>query len=125
MVLHRRKSNPLIFLAVALAVFLTAVWQQRADSHKGPDRAVSAEQAQIDATLALIERGGPFPHAKDGTVFGNREGRLPAQPHGYYREYTVPTPGAKNRGARRIVRGKGGETYYTRDHYRTFERIDE
>lgn len=74
-------------------------------------------------TLALIEAGGPFPHARDGTVFRNREGLLPARPRGYYREYTVRTPGARGRGARRIVAGKDGEFYYTRDHYRSFRRI--
>lgn len=119
---RRRRPNPLIFLAAALAVFLTALWQQRADSHQNND-VRDEEQVQIDNTLRLIDAGGPFPYAKDGTVFANREGRLPQQPRGYYREYTVPTPGAKNRGARRIVRGRGGETYYTRDHYRTFTRI--
>jgi ribonuclease T1 len=74
-------------------------------------------------TLSLIERGGPFPYAKDGTIFGNFEKRLPLKPKGYYREYTVPTPGARNRGARRIVTGQGGELYYTKDHYRSFLRI--
>lgn len=74
-------------------------------------------------TLALIRQGGPFPYAKDGTVFRNREGLLPQQSRGYYREYTVPTPGATNRGARRIVAGQGGEFYYTADHYRSFRRI--
>jgi len=77
------------------------------------------------ATLALIKRGGPFPYAQDGTVFQNREGRLPAQPRGYYREYTVPTPGARDRGARRIVAGRGGDYWYTADHYRSFKRIRE
>lgn len=76
-------------------------------------------------TLALIKRGGPFPYAKDGTVFQNREGRLPAQPRGYYREYTVVTPGARDRGARRIVAGRGGDYWYTADHYRSFKRIRE
>lgn len=76
-------------------------------------------------TLALIERGGPFPYGKDGTVFRNREGLLPQQERGYYREYTVPTPGAKNRGARRIVTGRGGEAWYTADHYQSFRRIRE
>lgn len=76
-------------------------------------------------TLALIKQGGPFPYTKDGTVFQNREGRLPQQARGYYREYTVPTPGARNRGARRIVAGEPGEYYYTHDHYRTFMRIRE
>jgi ribonuclease T1 len=74
-------------------------------------------------TLALIRAGGPFPYARDGVVFGNREGQLPKQPRGYYREYTVRAPGVRDRGPRRIVAGKNGERYYTDDHYRTFMRI--
>ena len=76
-------------------------------------------------TLALIKRGGPFPYKRDGIVFGNRERRLPVQSNGYYREYTVPTPGARDRGARRIIAGGSGEYYYTGDHYNTFRRIRE
>jgi guanyl-specific ribonuclease Sa len=78
------------------------------------------------ATLAAIERGGPFPHDRDGSVFQNRERRLPDQARGYYREYTVETPGSRDRGARRIV--SGGDPpevyYYTDDHYRTFRRVE-
>jgi ribonuclease T1 len=74
-------------------------------------------------TLALIENSGPYPYQRDGAVFGNREGRLPRRERGYYREYTVKTPGARDRGARRIVAGRGGERYYTDDHYRSFRRI--
>ena len=79
-------------------------------------------------TDTLIRRGGPFPHAKDGAVFFNRERHLPRQNKGYYREYTVRTPGAADRGARRIVCG-GREAaapdacYYTADHYNSFRRI--
>ena len=76
-------------------------------------------------TIALVRAGGPFPYARDGVVFGNREGLLPRQRRGYYREYTVPTPGARNRGARRIIAGSGGELYYTDDHYQPFRRIRE
>jgi ribonuclease T1 len=82
------------------------------------------ERAEIRKMLDRIARHGPFRHRQDGVVFGNREGRLPAKPRGFYHEYTVETPGASDRGARRILRGEGGETYYTRDHYRTFLRID-
>jgi ribonuclease T1 len=80
--------------------------------------------------LGLIEQGGPFPNRRDGVVFGNYERQLPTQRRGYYREYTVPTPGLSHRGARRIVCG-GYETrhpdacYYTSDHYRSFKRIRE
>lgn len=77
------------------------------------------------ATLALIRKGGPYPYARDGAIFGNREKILPAQRRGYYREYTVRTPGVRSRGARRIVAGKGGEFYYTEDHYNHFMRIRE
>jgi len=79
--------------------------------------------------LALIRQGGPFRYDKDGSVFRNREGLLPEQPAGYYAEYTVPTPGANDRGARRIVAGgrpRGtGDNYYTDDHYRSCRRIRE
>ena len=77
-------------------------------------------------TLALIRRGGPFPHRRDGSVFGNREGHLPRQPRGWYREYTVETPGLDHRGARRIVTGGDPprEWYYTDDHYDSFRRFD-
>ncbi|MFH8408452.1 ribonuclease domain-containing protein [Streptomyces sp. NPDC018019] len=74
-------------------------------------------------TLRLIDAHGPFPYPKDGTVFGNHERRLPRQKRGYYHEYTVPTPGSKDRGARRIVTGDHHETYYTDDHYRTFKAV--
>lgn len=77
-------------------------------------------------TVALIARGGPFPHRQDGTVFANREGRLPPQPRGYYREYTVETPGLDYRGARRIITGGHPPVvyYYTDDHYRTFRAFE-
>lgn len=74
-------------------------------------------------TLERIRKGGPFPYERDGVVFGNFEKRLPVKERGYYREYTVPTPGLKHRGARRIVAGRGGEYYYTDDHYRSFRPI--
>lgn len=76
-------------------------------------------------TLVLIKRGGPFPYRRDGIVFQNRENRLPPRSNGYYHEYTVPTPGERDRGARRIISGRPGEYYYTPDHYRTFWRIKE
>ncbi|MEU4211900.1 ribonuclease domain-containing protein [Streptomyces sp. NPDC026206] len=74
-------------------------------------------------TLELIAVGGPFPYEKDGTVFGNYENRLPKQARGYYHEYTVPTPGSRNRGARRIITGQHAERFYTSDHYQTFEAV--
>jgi ribonuclease T1 len=82
------------------------------------------ERLGIQTTIGLIKAGGPFPYAKDGSEFGNREGRLPQNGPGYYREYTVETPGSPDRGARRIVTGRNGELYYTRDHYQTFVRLE-
>lgn len=78
-------------------------------------------------TLDLIRQGGPFPYERDGVVFGNFEKRLPREARGYYREYTVPTPGERTRGARRIIAGGNPPQvfYYTDDHYRTFRRIEE
>ncbi|SFS93567.1 ribonuclease domain-containing protein [Saccharopolyspora flava] len=76
-------------------------------------------------TYQLIVKGGPFPYpGKDGSTFGNREGELPKQKSGYYKEYTVPTPGSKDRGARRLVTGSQEEVYYTGDHYESFVVVD-
>lgn len=81
------------------------------------------------ATYELIRQGGPFPSGKDGAVFGNRERLLPPARRGFYREYTVPTPGSRDRGARRIVCGGPMEQpyacYYTADHYASFRMIVE
>src|SRR5437868_9825545 len=74
-------------------------------------------------TIALIKSGGPFPYSRDGVVFNNRQGQLPKKARGYYHEYTVRTPGARERGARRIISGREGEAYYTDDHYRTFRAV--
>lgn len=79
--------------------------------------------AEAQRTLRLIDRGGPFPYAKDGSVFGNFEGELPRKARGYYREYTVRTPGERDRGARRLVTGRENETYYTADHYASFKAV--
>jgi len=83
--------------------------------------------AEARETMALIRRGGPFPYSKDGVVFGNYEKALPAQSRGFYHEYTVPTPRARNRGAKRIVcGGKSRELcYYSDDHYRSFKVVQE
>jgi ribonuclease T1 len=147
----QRRTKPLFWLVAALAVFVTALWQQRgeyapqartlptanAPEQPAPHASVpvskwakvhevvpAGEQEQLLATLVLIDRGGPYPYKKDGSTFSNREAQLPLQPRGYYREYTVPTPGSRDRGARRVVQGKDGDTYYTSDHYKTFVRID-
>lgn len=94
----------------------------------GDSVALTELPREAQRTEQLIRAGGPFPYAKDGTAFGNRERLLPRRERGYYREYTVPTPGSRNRGARRIVCG-GVEVrqpeacYYTDDHYASFRRI--
>jgi ribonuclease T1 len=94
-------------------------------------RTINAAQLPDEArkTLVLIRKGGPFPYERDGVRFGNRELLLPQQPGDYYREYTVRTPGAKDRGARRIVCGGAVRApdvcYFTADHYRSFARISE
>ncbi len=80
---------------------------------------------QARDTLRAIKNGGPFAYPRDGVVFGNYERALPKRPRGYYHEYTVKTPGARNRGARRIISGEPGEYYYTADHYKIFKRIQE
>jgi ribonuclease T1 len=85
---------------------------------------LSALPPEAAETWKLIEKGGPFPSNRDGAVFENREKRLPAQPVGYYHEYTVPTPGSDDRGARRLIAGKPRELYYTGDHYASFVAVD-
>lgn len=84
---------------------------------------------EAQQTIRLIRQGGPFPYEKDGAIFGNYEKVLPQQKRGYYREFTVKTPRARNRGARRIVtggeKGRPSEYYYTADHYRSFKRVIE
>jgi ribonuclease T1 len=90
-----------------------------------PAVAIAELPQEARATLGLIRRDGPFPYDRDGVVFGNFERQLPVRARGYYREYTVPTPGVTHRGARRIIAGRDGELYYTQDHYRSFRRIVE
>ncbi|HJQ46398.1 MAG TPA: ribonuclease [Amycolatopsis sp.] len=86
--------------------------------------ALSALPAQATDTYDLIQQGGPYPYSQDGTVFGNREGLLPACASGYYHEYTVVTPGSSTRGMRRIITGQAGEYFSTSDHYASFQLID-
>ena len=108
------------FLAVLVLTFLPPSAPASA-----AEIAVAALPPEARETLALIRRGGPFPYAQDGSEFGNRERLLPPKERGYYREYTVKTPGARDRGARRIIAGAARELYYTDDHYRSFRRIRE
>ncbi|MEY9926507.1 ribonuclease T1 [Catenulispora sp. GP43] len=79
--------------------------------------------AEARDVIKRIENGGGFQYRQDGVTFQNHERQLPAEPGGYYREYTVATPGAVDRGARRLVLGKNGELYYTQDHYKSFLRV--
>lgn len=88
-----------------------------------PTVRVSQLPAQAVDTLELIDAGGPFPYDRDGVTFQNREGILPSQPQGFYSEYTVITPGSKDRGARRIVAGDDGSRFYTDDHYDSFREV--
>jgi ribonuclease T1 len=88
-----------------------------------PTIAVAELPPEGVSTLELIAAGGPFPYARDGVTFENRERILPKQPTGFYREYTVPTPGESDRGARRIVTGEDGARFYTSDHYDSFEEV--
>ncbi len=126
-----RMIAPASWRAVAVAVLAFAAVAGPLDVRSTPDPpadiALAALPREAQRTLKLIIRGGPFPYERDGVVFGNREHRLPARARGYYHEYTVPTPGTRNRGARRIICGGDvqsiAECYYTSDHYQTFRRI--
>jgi ribonuclease T1 len=115
-----------LLVAVVLATLLPAAYARRSAEGLAEVglRELPGEAREL---LARIHAGGPFRYERDGVVFGNREHSLPGRPRGYYREYTVPTPGAHTRGARRIVCGGPRERpevcYYTNDHYRSFRRI--
>ena len=127
-------SGPLVKLGLATAVAASAVLAVTVQA-RGPvtasDSVTLAElPREAQQTEKLIRAGGPFPYAKDGMAFGNRERQLPQRDRGFYREYTVPTPGASNRGARRIVCGgipaqQPEVCYYTDDHYASFRRIEQ
>lgn len=126
---RRALSVILLSLASTLCAPVMAKGPAPADA-KTAETTIAAAQLpeQGQKILALIHQGGPFRYDKDGTVFGNRERLLPRQPRGYYREYTVRTPGVSHRGARRIVCGGQVPTrpdacYYTEDHYASFRRI--
>ena len=112
-------------IAVAIMVFTSAFPADLAAATETGEISLVALPREAQQTLQAIKRGGPFAFERDGVVFGNYERRLPQRNRGYYREYTVPTPGVKSRGARRIVSGAGAEYYYSDDHYRTFKRIRE
>jgi guanyl-specific ribonuclease Sa len=127
-------------LVIALAAYVLLQWWGTAREPVAPvEQGVSVEQPgpqasrhpsflppEAEQTLRLIEQGGPFPYDRDGVTFQNRERRLPERPRGYYREYTVRTPGENDRGARRIVTGGDPPEvyYYTDDHYRSFRKLE-
>ena len=133
-----RQFKPLILLAIV--ILAVTMWHRHASVPVGtrspvasvptraPQRTHAADflPAEAHATLDRITRGGPFEYRQDGATFGNYEGLLPKQPRGYYREYTVETPGARTRGARRIITGGTPPDvwYYTDDHYRSFRRFE-
>ena len=124
-----RTRRPLIALVVLLLALGVGYGVQALDSGSDhpsvPRVALSHLPPQVAETVHLIQRGGPFPYPEnDGVPFHNFEHVLPDEPDGYYREYTVPTPGSPDRGARRIITGRGGEYYYTGDHYESFRRVD-
>lgn len=116
-----RSGLLLVFLA------LSSLGACRSETGATPPAIASIRADQLppeaQQTIALIERGGPFPYARDGIEFKNREALLPAQKPRYYKEYTVITPGLRTRGARRIINGQRSEYYYTPDHYRSFLRV--
>lgn len=113
------------FLALALAIVLGVGPSCARESSDGRAAQVRFDDLPKEAqqTVRLVKTDGPFPYKRDGVTFGNFEGRLPKKARGYYKEYTVPTPGTRDRGARRIIAGRNGEYYYTDDHYQTFRRI--
>jgi ribonuclease T1 len=143
--MSRRVLSTIGTVVAVLVVAGVMLWDRGgADPHPSPEstRTVTTASAAVDPTsglpwvevaalppearrtLQLIDAGGPFPFpGKDGSMFGNFEGLLPKEAQGYYAEYTVPTPGSPDRGARRIIAGDGGEYYWTADHYAHFERV--
>lgn len=140
--LPRTRSQWVATILLAVVALAFWWWQNRAEAPQADRPAerpsanatVDAESglawvpveelpAEAAETLELIDDGGPFPYERDGITFENREGVLPDHERGYYEEYTVPTPGEGDRGARRIVTGDDDEYFWTGDHYDSFERI--
>ena len=138
------RTRSVLGAVVALVAALAVWWTQAGGDDPGAPTSTSAPATSSGATdpasglpwvapadlpaeardtVARIDAGGPFRYDQDGSTFGNFEGLLPEEDDGYYREYTVDTPGSPDRGARRIVTGDAGEYYWTQDHYQSFERI--
>jgi len=125
----RHRMARLAAIAAALALVAMPIADAREYGADRNEIAVAKLPREARDVLALIRTGGPFAYERDGVTFGNRERLLPAQRRGFYHEYTVATPGASNRGARRIICGGPQRTpevcYYTDDHYASFRRIRE
>jgi ribonuclease T1 len=123
-----RSTLTLLLTLFALVVPVTSASAQPAcgDTSSYTKRALSSLPSQATDTVRLIQRGGPYPYPQDNQTFGNRERILPNCQNGYYREYTVKTPGSSTRGARRIVTGNASPKlyFYTADHYRSFVLVD-
>jgi ribonuclease T1 len=125
---RRRPLIALIILLLLLGGGYAVRALQGPNTHTGTSqglRVVPLASLPVQArdTVSLIQHGGPFPYQHDGIVYQNLERQLPAEPAGYYHEYTVATPGASDRGTRRIVTGRDGQFYYTADHYASFVRV--
>jgi ribonuclease T1 len=122
-------TSYLLAAAIAGPLAQAGSWTDRPAESQPAAIRVAELPRQGRETYELIRQGGPFPYGKDGAVFGNRERSLPAEKRGFYREYTVTTPGSRDRGARRIVCGGPQRTpyacYYTADHYASFRKIVE
>jgi ribonuclease T1 len=114
---------PVLISFLILHNWVIPIYGQDQPGTRIKEIAIEELPSEARTTLRLLEKGGPFPYQRDGAVFGNFERRLPLRKRGYYREFTVPTPGRRDRGARRIVVGENGEFYYSEDHYRTFRQI--
>ncbi len=115
-------SSPTAAPTASRAARATAASTASRDAGTGlPLVSLASLPVEARRTVTLIDRGGPFPYRQDGGVFGNRERRLPAHPSGWYREYTVETPGSDDRGARRLITGDDGRLlFWTADHYASF-----
>ena len=129
--MHRSLQSLRLWFTVALlaSTILAAASAEARESVPEREIAIGKLPTEARDMLELIRAGGPFAYERDGVTFGNREHLLPAQRRGYYHEYTVATPGARNRGARRIICGGARRApdvcYYTDDHYASFRRIRE
>jgi ribonuclease T1 len=121
---NSRRRITLALVGLVLLVVLGWLLKGWVGGSDLPVKPLSALPPEAARTWQLIKSHGPFPNKQDGVVFLNREKRLPAKDNGYYHEYTVATPGANDRGARRLITGSNSELYYTDDHYDSFVSVD-